>query len=297
MRLPSLNALRAFEAAARHQSILRAAEELCVSQGAVSRHVKLLEEDLGVQLFRRLPRGIELTEQGRRFLPVLTDAFEAIVIGARQISSSKQELRIICPPTLSIRWLVPRLGRFKERYPDIQVRLTTAMYEWEDFLNGDYDLGFDCGDPHTRPSGLEAVTVLPEIMMPVCAPALLQGSDGLREPADLAKVTLLHSTPDHRDWTRWLQAFGVKGVDSRSGEVFPSLDMAVKAAALGQGVTIGDLILTAAEIERGEVVMPFAEMRLETDFEGYCLYGPAGCWTHPKIAAFKTWILEEAVEA
>jgi len=231
MRLPPLNALRAFEAAARHQSIARAANELCVTQGAVSRHVKLLEEDLGVSLFRRLARGIELTEQGRRFLPVVSNAFESIAVGARQVASAKRDLNIICPPSFSIRWLIPRLEGFRQRFPDIEIRLTTAIYDPDAFHLGDFDLGFDCGAP-MRPDGVDAVLIGPELLTPVCAPALLDGAV-LEKPEDLAAFRLLHTTPDRRDWRVWLEAYNVKSVDPLSGELFPSLDMAVRAAAMG----------------------------------------------------------------
>lgn len=293
MRLPALNSLRAFEAAARHQSMARAADELCVTQGAVSRHVKLLEEDLGVLLFRRLHRGVELTEQGRRFLPILTGAFESIAVGARQIASAKRDLKIICPPSFSIRWLIPRLDKFRERYPDVEIRLTTAIYEWEEFYSGDFDLGFDCGDAN-RPDGIEAVTIVPELLTPVCTPAMLEHGPPLRRPQDLAAYKILHTTPDRRDWTIWLESYGVEGVDPMSGEVFPSLDLAVKAAVMGQGIVMGDMVLIRDELESGTLVCPFQDLTLTTDWEGYCLYGPRGCWNDPRVAAFKAWLLEVA---
>lgn len=294
MRLPPLNALRAFEAAARHGGFTGAADELCVTRGAVSRHVKLLEENLGVALFRRLPQGIELTEQGRRLRPVLTDAFESIALRARQISSAKRDLRIICPPTLSIRWLIPRLDRFRDRFPDIQTRLTTTFYAWEDVLSGDFDIGFDSGHPEDRPDGIEAVPFLPMIIAPACSPSLLHGGRRLGTPADLANFTLLHENADRHDWTKWLRAFDVRGVDPMSGETFPNLDMAVKAAVMGQGVVMGDLVLTRDEFETGQLIMPFDGLELETDWGGFCLTGPAGCWDDPKVDCFKTWVLEEA---
>lgn len=291
MRLPPLNALRAFEAAARHQSIARAADELSVTQGAVSRHVRLLEEDLGVPLFRRLPRGIELTEQGRRFLPVLSDAFQAIAVGARQVAAVKRGLRIVCPPSFSIRWLIPRLEAFRARFPDIQIRLTTSAYEWEEFEKGDFDLGFDCGDMQ-RPAGIDSILIVPELITPVCAPSLLDGGPPLERPSDLAGFTLLHTTPDHRDWKVWLDSYGVTGVDPLAGEAFPILDMAVRAAVMGQGIAIGDVSLIGEELETGKLVRPFPDMTLTTDWQGYSLFGPAGCWDDPRAAAFKDWLLE-----
>jgi LysR family glycine cleavage system transcriptional activator len=293
MRMPPLNALRAFEAAARHNSFLRAAEELHVTPGAVSRHVKHLEEELGVALFRRLPRGIELTEQGRKFLPALTDAFASITQAARQVAASKGELRLICPVSFSVRWLIPRLEKFREAHPEVPLQLTTANYEWDEFYSGNFDLGFDCGEPN-RPEGIEVVRILPELITPVCAPTLLEKGPTLSKPEDLADFKLLHTTADRRDWRVWLEAFEVTGVDPLSGEIFPTLDTAVQAALLGQGITMGDMVLVRGELEAGKLVCPFPDHVLTTDWEGMCLYGLAGCWQDPRVEAFKTWLLETA---
>lgn len=294
MRLPPLNALRAFEAAARHEGFTGAADELCVTRGAISRHIKLLEEHLGVALFRRLPRGIELTESGRRFYPVLTDAFESILRRARELSSENNDLRIICPPTVSIRWLIPRLDEFRALHPNIQTRLTTEFYDWEDFHSGDFDLGIGCEPASERPDGIEVLPLFPMIVVPACAPALLAGPCPLQEPEDLANFTLLHESPDHHDWTAWLTAFDVQGIDPQSGDVLPNLDMAVKAAVMGKGVVMGDLVLTRDEFETGQLVMPFEKMKCQTDWGDFALRGPIKSWDDPKVEAFKTWISEAA---
>ncbi len=294
MRLPPLNALRAFEAAARHEGFTGAADELCVTRGAISRHVKLLEEHLGVALFRRLPQGIELTESGRRFLPVLTDTFENISRRAHQISSENNDLRIICPPTLSIRWLIPRLDQFRELHPNIQTRLTTAFYDWDDFRSGEFDLGIGCDPASKRPEGIEVLPMFPMIVVPACAPALLEGPLPLERPADLANFTILHENPDRHDWAAWLSTFDVQGVDPQAGEVLPNLDMAIKAAVMGKGVVMGDLVLTRDEFETGQLVMPFEEFKCETDWGAVALRGPTNGWDDPKVDAFKTWITEVA---
>ncbi len=290
MRLSSLNALRAFEAAARHESFARAADELCVTEGAVSRHVRLLEEDLGVQLFRRLPRSLKLTEAGRKFLPILTDAFESIAHAARQARVSKRELKVICPPTFSIRWLLPRLQQFRSEHLDIQLRLTTAPYNMEIFFGGDFDLGFDCG---WRPDGVEAILVLQSILTPVCAPGALEKAP-LRHPSDLAAHNLLHTTPDRHDWEVWLRTYKAEGVDWRQGELFPSGDMAFRAAALGQGVVIGDLVVLRDEIESGQLIQPFKDHEIKDPTEAYHLFGTASCWNDPDVRTFRTWVLETA---
>ena len=294
MRLPPLNALRAFEAAARHGGFTGAADELCVTRGAISRHVKLLEEHLGVALFRRLPQGIVLTEPGRRFLPILTGAFESIGHGARTISAEKTDLRIICPPTISIRWLIPRLGQFRARFPDIQIRLTTEFFEWDSIQSGDFDLGFREEHRDQRPPEIEVLPMFSMLIVPACAPQLLKGPIPLEKPEDLANFTLLHESPDRHDWRSWLSAFDVKGVDPQSGDLFPNLDMAVKAAVMGTGVVMGDVVLTRDEFETGMLVMPFKELRCETDWGKFCLVGSVSSWGDPKIAAFKSWVSEVA---
>jgi len=298
MRLPPLNALRAFEAAARHGGFTGAADELCVTRGAISRQVKLLEEHLGIALFHRLPQGIELTVHGRRLLPVLTNAFESIIDGAHWISAARSEVRIICPPTLSIRWLIPRLAQFRTRSPDIRIRLTTEFFEWGDFQSGDFDLGFSV-ERHgrrqgQRPAGIEMLPMFPMLIVPACAPQLLKGSVAPEKPEDLANFTLLHESPDHHDWKSWVSAFNVKRIDPESGDVFPNLDMAVKAAVMGMGVVMGDVVLTRDEFETGLLVMPFKDLRCETDWGKFCLVGPTSSWNDPKVEAFKSWVAEVA---
>jgi len=296
MRLPPLNALRAFEAAARHNGFAGAADELCVTRGAVSRHVRLLEEHLGVALFRRLPQGIELTEAGRRFLPVLTSAFEAIQHGAQRIATERTDLHIICPPTTSIRWLIPHLPKFRARCPDIRVRLTTEFFEREDFRDGDFDLGFGLTTYRKQRPGVEVLPFLPMRIVPGCAPQLLKGDSPLKEPGDLVRFTLLHETASRHDWKSWLNTFGVEGVDPETGDVFPNLDMAVAAAVMGAGVVMGDLLLTHREFQTGQLVMPFPDLHCATDWGDFCLIGPAERWHEPKVEAFKAWVLEVAEE-
>jgi len=296
MKLPPLNALRAFEAAARHGGFTGAADELCVTRGAISRHVKLLEEYLEVTLFRRLPQGIVLTEQGRRFLPVLSDAFDRISQGARNLASERSDLRLICPPTISIRWLIPKLGQFQTRYPDIRIRLTTEFFEWDDFIAGVFDLGFLVEGYGHRPAEIELLPMFPMRIVPACAPALLNGPPALREPDDLANFTLLHEDPDRHDWPSWLKAFDVKGVDPQSGQVFPNLDLAVKAAVMGLGIVMGDVVLTRDEFESGQLVMPFEDLKCDTDYGKFCLVGLSDRWHDPKVEAFRSWVAEAAAK-
>ncbi|MGE0237348.1 MAG: LysR substrate-binding domain-containing protein [Parvibaculaceae bacterium] len=291
MRLPSLNALRAFEAAARHQSFARAAAELHVSEGAISRHVKLLEEELGLPLFIRRARKVELTEQGRKFLPVLSKAFKAVAAGVADIAAEAPKLRLLSQPSFSIRWLIPRLDHFRQGHPAIEVKLTTGIYEWPDAVGGGYDLAFGCGPQ--CPDGWEAMLVVPTSMTPVCSPRLLEGRS-IAAPADLRRFNLLHTTPDRRDWTSWLDEFDSGDVDPMSGETFPLLDMAIQAAVMGQGVAMGDLTLLAAELETGKLVCPLADLVLSRDADNYYVYGPSTKWSKPRVLAFRQWLEEVA---
>ena len=287
MRLPSLNALRAFEAAARHQSFARAAGELHVSEGAVSRHIKLLEEELGLPLFIRRARHVELTEHGRKFLPVLSKAFKAIGQGFADVAAEAPKLRLLSQPSFSIRWLIPRLDLFRQSHPAIEVHVTTGIYEWPEAIGGGFDLVFGCGPE--RPEGFEAELVVPTSMTPVCAPRLLK-RHAIAAPADIGQFNLLHTTPDRRDWKNWLEAFGPGEVDPMGGETFPVLDMAIQAAEMGQGIAMGDLTLLTDEIETGKLVCPLPDRVLRLEADNYYVYGPSAKWGKPRVLAFRQWL-------
>ena len=284
MRLPPLNALKAFEAAARHESFSKAAEELNVTQGAVSRHVKLLEDHLGVALFRRLPRGLELTEPGRSLLPTLSDCFQRIAEAARRSAAVTRTLDVICAPSFAIRWLIPRLAGFQAREPDLRVRLNTDCSYMGEFYKGEFDVAIDTHDSLPT-TGYEIRQIRKERLTPVCAPTL-------PDPTNLAAQTLLH---DCNDWRRWLAAAGITEVDSRGGQTFTSMDMAVRAAIAGQGIAIGDLSLIEDELARGQLVAPFDLVLSENT--GYYLIAAPGRMAEPKIAAFRDWLMSEIGEA
>jgi LysR family glycine cleavage system transcriptional activator len=289
MRLPPLNALRAFEAAARHESFVKAANELNVTQGAVSRHVKLLEEHLGLLLFRRLPHGIELTPQGRTLLPELTASFERIAGATRQLAENDRELKVGCPPTLASRWLVRRLARFQQARPDLRVTLGIACGQAE-FVQGGFDLGIlEFKHDGTRPTRLDAVFLRWERMTPVCTPAVAQS---LRKPEELCRQTLLHPNPDRADWLRWTRFAGLPDqLALRGGHVFETLEMATSAAAGGLGVAMLDLHLIGEELRSGVLVAPFdLAVREQT---GYLLISGHGRFGEPKVAAFRDWLLAE----
>jgi LysR family glycine cleavage system transcriptional activator len=292
LRLPSLNALRAFEAAARHESFVLAAAELHVTQGAVSRHVKLLEEQLGVPLFRRRPQGVELTAPGRMLLPELTAAFERISRAVTRVGAGERELRVVAAPTFAMRWLVPRLPRLRTGHPELRVSVGVFHSRREEFFEGGFDLGIDSFDfAARRPAGVDVVPLRGEALTPLCAPALLHGPLPLREPIELARHVLLHPTEDRIDWRRWGAAAGLPAEVVAGGLVFATMEMALGAAIGGLGVTIGDLFLVGPELEAGRVVAPFD--LVVTEPTGYSLFAEKGRFAEPALAAFRDWIVAE----
>ncbi|HMR32416.1 MAG TPA: LysR substrate-binding domain-containing protein [Geminicoccaceae bacterium] len=294
MRLPPLNALRVFEAAARHESFARAAQELHVSQGAVSRHVKLLEARLGVALFRRHPQGIELTAPGRALLPELTAALERIARAVARATRAEREIRVIAAPTFAMRWLVPRLPRFRDRHPELRVSVGIFRDSFEDMREGAYDIGINALEGEfAPPPDVERTRLRREVLTPICAPGLLHQPDQpLRVPADLARHTLLHPTADRADWRQWARAAGLAGLDVDGGLVFATMEMALGAAIGGLGVTIGDLDLVRDELAAGSVAAPFGHILSEGP--GYFLLLEPGHRQDPRVRAFCDWALAES---
>lgn len=298
-----LNGFRAFEAAARHLSFAKAAEELRVTPAAVSHQVRTLEAYLGLRLFRRAARRVLLTEAGQMLLPDLRDGFErleAAMARARRLGGAGSGvLTITMSPAFAAKWLVPRLERFRERHPDIDVRID-ADARLVDLAAEEVDLGIRYG-PGEYP-GLETTRLFAaEEVFPVCSPRLLEGPCPLRTPADLAGHTLLHdetatlagSLPT---WRMWLQAAGVDiagiGIDSERGLRFSASAMATQAAIEGQGVLLGRSVIVADDLAAGRLVRPFvASCPLRF---GYHLVHPRHVATKRTVAVFKEWILQEA---
>ncbi|MDP3846902.1 MAG: LysR substrate-binding domain-containing protein [Pseudomonas sp.] len=256
-RLAPLYALRAFEAAARHLSYTRAAHELAITQSAVSRHVRTLETDFGCRLFERAGRGLRLTESGRLLLPGLQQGFSALQAACASLRSDEGALRLKAPSTLTMRWLLARLSRFRLQHPDIEVQLTAA---WMDVDRVDFEREpFDCAvllNDGTFPAEWEHVTLFEEWLIPVCAPEAV--TDGAWDVARLQASEQLHPTPDRRDWRQWLQAMGLsEQVPLKSGQVFDMLELGIVAAARGYGVSIGDLLLVAEDVEQGRLALPW----------------------------------------
>ena len=287
--LPSLNALRAFEAAARHLSFTRAADELNVTQAAVSHQVKALEERLGVRLFRRLNRRLMLTDAGQMLQPPLGEALDRMADAvARLKHEDKGVLTITTMESFAASWLVPRLARFRRRNPDIDVRLMLS--------DEPVDLpreGIDAGIRYGRGSWPRAVVerLMTEELFPVCAPALLRGGRTLERPRDLAHFTLLHDDM-RQDWVMWLMAAGVDGIDATRGPAFQHSNLVVQAAMAGQGVALGRSVRVADALADGRLVKPF-DIALPSDYAYYLALAEGG-EGRPKVRAFRDWLMEEA---
>ena len=250
-RLPSLNGLRAFEAAARHGSFTAAAAELHVSQAAVSRMVKLLEERLGFALFDRRANALVLTERGRALQPALTDAFDGIARRVEQVSAMRAGpvLTVGMGATVAVRWLIPRLSSFHLAHPEIEVRIATGGAGAP--MNDDWTCAVLLGDGQWP--GYEAERLFSSSLQPVCAP---RPAAELRGPADLAGATLLHVSHWGEDWPRWLDAAGVVEPSSK-GLSFGSYAMTLQAAIDGVGVALAPRLYILDDIAAGRLVTPF----------------------------------------
>lgn len=289
-RLPPLNALKAFEAAARHESFTRAAEELCVTQGAVSHQVKALESELGLKLFNRERQRLVITEAGRSYLEVVRDALDRIAAGTERLVQSQASgvLTVTTSPNFAAKWLVHRLARFAEAHPEINLRVSATLHH-VDFAREDVDIAIRHGDGSAP--GLRVTRLCEERLVPVCSPKLMQGRGALRRPADLAKRTLIHVN-DRSEWQRWLDAADVNNVDSAKGLMFNQASMAIDAAVEGQGVALARTALAAWDLAGGRLVQPF-ELSLAVPY-AYWIVCPKATADLPKISAFRRWLLAEA---
>ncbi|MDQ2696696.1 MAG: transcriptional regulator GcvA [Pseudomonadota bacterium] len=304
-RLPPLNALRAFEAAARHLSFSRAADELHVTPAAVSHQIKGLEEYLGVQLFRRLNRALQLTEAAQAGLPRLREGFSCLGDAVERICAHDRVgiLTVCVTPSFAAKWLVPRLHRFAALHADIDMRISASMSQVEvshvpgggpeSFQRNGIDVAIRFGRgryPGFRVDKIFAVTVVP-----MCSPALLHGDQPLRAPDDLRHHTLLHDDTPYEGrpgWEQWLKAAGVKGVDAGRGVHFNHTLLALEAAMDGQGVVLSLRNLAADDLARGRLVVPF-DISLPLEY-AYYLLCPETTAGQPKIVAFRDWLLAEA---
>jgi len=290
-RLPPLNALRTFEAAARNGSFKHAAEELCVSHSAVSHQIKQLEEHLGVELFVRKARSVELSKPGRDYYPVLRGAFDRIAEGTERIFRPDVPgiLTVQGYSTFAIRWLIPRLSGFRDIHPEISVRLHTSQSD-VDFEHEDIDVCVLIGDPSR--SELRYDFLFSSPIFPVCSPSLLKDGKVFDKPEDLAKHTLLQVYPSERDWWTWLEKNGVKGVDPDSGLQLDSYDMAMNAAMQGHGVALGMEPFVNRDLEAGLLVEPLPDRHVFTQGDWYLACRKEQAKTD-KVMKFRAWMLRE----
>lgn len=289
-RLPSLNALKAFEATARHESFTQAAHELCVTQGAVSQQVKALEDDLGVRLFRRERQRLAITDAGRSYLEVVRDAFDRLAMGTERLLQREKTgtLTITTSPNFAAKWLVHRLGRFSEAHPEIDLRVSASI-QHVDFAREDIDLAIRHGDG--KWPGLHTTRLCTEELFPVCSPKLLAGRDALRSPRDIRNHTLLH-TNNTDDWAAWLGKAEVDGADFKRGAIFNQASMTIDAAVDGQGIALARTALASWDLRSGRLVRPF-RLALAAPY-AFWIVCPRSAADLPKISTFRNWLLEEA---
>ena len=294
-RLPPLNALRAFEAAARHLNFSRAADELSVTPGAVSQQIQNLEDYVGVALFKRTPKGLLLTDPAQIALPALREAFDRLAEAASMLTAAVdgRRLTVTVPPSFASKWLLPRLGGFETLNPDVDVWVSAGM-ELTDFASGEVDLAIRYGGG--RYPGLEVIRLMQETVIPVVSPELL-ADHPLENLGDLANAVLLHDgSPDADescpDWTMWLAARGVKGVEGARGPRFNQSSLVIEAAVGGRGVALAKRALAQADLDAGRLVAPF-QIATAVDF-AYYLVHPKTKGRLPQVKAFITWITAEA---
>jgi LysR family glycine cleavage system transcriptional activator len=290
-RLPPLNSLKAFEAAARHESFTRAAEELCVTQGAVSQQVKALEAGLGIKLFNRERQRLIITEAGRDYLTVVRDALDRIAVGTERLlqRQSAGVLTVSTSPDFAAKWLVHRLGNFAEAHPEIDLRVSATLHH-VDFAREEVDLAVRHGDGNWP--GLDPVQLSAEQSFAICSPKLLSGRRKLRRPADLLKFPLLH-LDNREDWKRWLRAAGVDDAEVTHGPVLNRVSMVIDAAINGQGVALARTTLAAWDLINGRLVRPFPDALPLS--KTYWILCPKATSNLPKIVTFRNWLLAEAV--
>jgi LysR family glycine cleavage system transcriptional activator len=297
-RLPALNALRAFEAAARHLSFTRAAEELNVTPGAISQQIRQLEEFAGAPLFRRTGRQVLLTDAGQAALPLLTNAFELMTEAVHHMKAParRDRLMISSAPSFAAKWLAHRLDRFQEAHPEAEVwvQADTAL---TDFNASEIDFAIRYGKGVYE--GLRSEKIMAESVLPVCSPDLLKGRDPLREPADLGRHVLLHdespeNDPSRPDWASWLASRGVSLPNARKGPRFTQSSLVVEAAAAGRGIALAKRTIALGDLERGRLVAPFADGSSDIDF-AYWIVWPK--WRTPSKLArtFMAWLKAEAL--
>ncbi|WP_274628205.1 transcriptional regulator GcvA [Arvimicrobium flavum] len=295
-RLPPLNALRAFEAAGRHVSFTKAAEELFVTPGAISRQIKLLEDVLGLELFERTSRDLRIPDETREYAIALGDAFEQINRATKRLLTAHRarSMRIHCPMTFTLRWLMPRLPLFHRLYPTREIQLTTTLLPIPANLLylGDVDVVIQMGKGDWP--DLVAHRLAGSALIPVCSPAYVAAMGGKMTVEMLAEATLLRSMARPDDWRDWLDAAGGQSIDDQRGLHFESSSLAYQAAIEGIGIAIGQVSLIAEDLVAGRLVTPIDFVH--DNGNAYYLTYAKHSESDPRLVEFREWILGQVVE-
>jgi len=308
-RLPPLTALRAFEAASRHLSFKQAAVELHVTPAAISQQIKALEEYLGVALFRRLTRALEITPQGLAMLPKLREGFECFAAAVETTQrNSNGVLTVTAPPSFATRWLVPRLPRFAAAFPEVKLRLTSesAAVDRRGEAKMLGDASFDLREADSvlairyglgNYPGFHVEKIFAPDWVPVCSPRLSTPEKPLATPDDLIHQVLIHDETIEDEerqpsWQEWLSGAGVKNLSAERGPRFSNAVLAVEAALDGQGVALALKPLVEADVAAGRLIIPF-EHSVPSPY-GYFLVMHKVLASRPAVAAFRDWLIAEA---
>lgn len=288
-RLPPLPALHTFLITAQCCNFTRAAEQLHITQGAVSRQIAGLEDHLGYALFIRQARGLQLTAEGREWLPRVQQVFGLIDEAVQQIGERRETLRLKAP-TCVMRWLLPRLMQWQKERPDVPVQLTNTISHGVDFHREQFDAAVVYGPPPD--AALGSFHLFDEQLTPVCSQPLLEGAVPLRTPEDLQQHLLLHPTQDERDWHAWLKMANVQLSNVSRGQHFETLDLAMSMASQGTGVAIGDWSLIGDDLSAGRLVMPF-DLKVKTGLAYYLVF-PQKPEPSGKLRELMEWLVEQA---
>jgi len=290
-RLPPLNALRAFEASARQLSFTKAAEELFVTQAAISHQIKSLEEFLGIKLFMRKNRSLLLSEEGQSYYLDIKDIFNLLHDATEKLLArgAKGAITVSLQPSFAIQWLVPRLNAFNQLHPDIDVRIK-AVDQPDNSLTEDVDVAIYYG--RGRWLNLHADRLQQGYLVPVCSPLLLSGSKKLDVLSDLTNHTLLHDT-SRRDWKRWFKEIGVKGTNVNHGPIFSHSAMVVQAAVHGQGIALSHSVLAKPDLDAGRLVKPFEQVLISKN--SYYIVCRDNQTDIGKISAFRDWVIDTVI--
>jgi LysR family glycine cleavage system transcriptional activator len=293
-RLPALTALRAFEAAARLGSVTAAAAELSVTQGAISRQIRLLEEDLRQPLFRRLHRGIELTSGGQKLSASLTDAFGQIGYAVADLRRPQDVVSVKAVPTFAIRWLLPRLADFQRAHPAIKLEVSTA-WQGVELDKEDFDCGITgCDQAQVKTPQFAWVELVKEAIVPVCTPEYARKMGAPHSAADFGRHNLLHPTANRSDWRLWMEGWGGGRFNISGGQTFDTIDLAIRAAESGLGVAIAELSLLADQIELGQLMTPVA-VAVPSGLSNWFVCRP-NLAERPAVRMFRDWLVAESAK-